>query len=442
MRSRTLTLTLLGVLASGSGSAYAQSYGYAAYPAGAMPVQYTGQPTPADPNAVAPEVAPAGDYAAEHGGGCNECGCDDCCGSCWQPRGYFVNFEYNMWWTKGRTVPPLATTSPVGTPQVSTGVLPGATILFGDEPVGRDIGNGGTIAFGKWLDCEQTTAIGAKFRAFRGDDGAFSGASDGTTNLAVPFFDSLLGQENSYLVGFNPDGVTPASSGTITIDDRLDLLSTEVYGQFVILNDGGARVDMIGGYHTLRLDNSLSLETNLTSLSPVFISPVGTQILTQDTFEGRNEFHGGELGFLTSIYFDRWFFTASGKMSVGNMRQTVLIDGNSVITTPGPSVDVRDEGLFALGTNQGVYSRDRIAYIPEANLKLGYYVRPNVAVTLGYNFMYVSNVVLGGDQIDRNLNLSQTGGGFLVGPVAPNFLGFRETDFWAQGINFGLEVNF
>lgn len=440
MRFRILTLSLFGVVLSTS--AFAQGYGGYPYNSPVMPAQHTGQPTPADGAAVAPQ--PEGTYG-EYGEGCDSCGdygCDECGRFCWRPTGLFVDLEYNMWWTKGRTVPPLVTTSPPGTPQVSTGVLPGATLLFGDERVGTDLGYGGTITVGKWLDCQQTTAIGAKFRSFRADDGEFSGASDGTTNLAVPFFDSLLGAENAYLVGFTPDGVTPFSSGTIDVEDRLDLLSTEVFGRFVIVNEGGARVDMVGGYHTLRLDNSLSLETELTSLSPVFISPVGTVINTQDIFEGRNEFHGGNLGFMTTLYFDRFFFSAFGKMSVGNMRQTIIIDGNTVVTTPGPVVDVRDEGIFALGTNQGTYARDRVAYIPEANLKVGYFVRPNVAVSVAYNFMYISNVVLGGDQIDRNLNLSQTNGGPLVGPATPQFLGFRETDFWAQGINLGLEVTF
>jgi hypothetical protein len=105
-------------------------------------------------------------------------------------------------------------------------------------------------------------------------------------------------------------------------------------------------------------------------------------------------------------------------------------------------MDVRDEGIFALGTNQGARSRDKIAYIPEANLKLGYRLRQNVAVTMGYDFMYISSVVLGGDQVNPNLNLSQTNGGLLVGPREPAFLGFRDTDFWAQGLNFGLEVAF
>jgi hypothetical protein len=123
------------------------------------------------------------------------------------------------------------------------------------------------------------------------------------------------------------------------------------------------------------------------------------------------------------------------------MHQTVIIDGNTIITAPNGAVDARDEGFFALGTNQGRYTRNRVAYIPEVNFKLSYAVSSNIDLSLGYNFMYISDVVLGGDQLDRNLNLSQTNGGPAVGPNQnrPMFLGFRETDFWAQGINFGLD---
>ena len=54
----------------------------------------------------------------------------------------------------------------------------------------------------------------------------------------------------------------------------------------------------------------------------------------------------------------------------------------------------------------------------------------------GYNFMYWSNVVRPGDQIDRNINpnlapvFGGTAGG--VGAAAPARLN-RETDFWAHG---------
>ena len=50
-------------------------------------------------------------------------------------------------------------------------------------------------------------------------------------------------------------------------------------------------------------------------------------------------------------------------------------------------------------------------------------------------------VVRPGNQIDRNINTSQNafyGTGILTGPASPAPL-FNRTDFWAQGVNFGLQ---
>jgi hypothetical protein len=424
------------VLAS---QAQAQQY-YGGWQPQAAQIAYQDAPAEGDLSpSDAPTTASVADQAAA--GGCDSCGCNDCC-DC-GPRGWFVDAQYLMWWTKGRSVPALVTTSPAGTPLANTGVLPGATVLFGNDKVGDDsFGNGGRLAFGKWLDPGQNFAISARFTAFRGDDGFFSATSNGTNNLAIPFFDALANAENAYLVGFSPDGVTPFAAGSITVRDRLDFLATEIFGQTMLFNEGGSRWDLFGGYHMLRLDNSLSIDSSMTSLNAAILSPVGTNVTINDTFEGRNQFHGGALGVMGTVDYGTWFFNMSGKMSVGNMHQTVIIDGNTVVVTPGPTSQQRDEGLFAIGAAQGTRSRDRVAYIPEATFKLGYRVRPNVALTLGYNFMYINTVVMGGDQIDRTLNLSQTNGLPLIGPNRPQFQGFRDTDFWAQGMNFGVEVAF
>ncbi|HTN76586.1 MAG TPA: BBP7 family outer membrane beta-barrel protein [Pirellulaceae bacterium] len=375
------------------------------------------------------------------------CGCEECCR--WWPDlrpapGWFANVEYNLWWNKTRTVPPLVTTSPVGTSQALTGVLPGAQTLFGNDKVGDGLGSGGRLTFGRWLDEYETFALAGKFWAFRGKDGEFNQTADGT-NLAIPFFDAQLGIENAYQVAFAPAPGVVFANGSISVQDRLDMLGAEAYAQFLVYDEQFTRVDLLGGYHTVRLDNSLQETSLLNVVNGGFIgSPPGSSIFIQDTFEGRNQFHGGELGLNVTHYYDRWAFHMLGKMSVGNMHQTIIIDGNTVVTTPGPTVSVRDEGLFALGTNQGTYSRDRIAYIPEVNAKVTYWVHPNVNLSLGYTFMYINSVVLAGDQIDRQLNLSQTNGGTPVGPNQnrPMFQGFRETDYWVQGINFGVECKF
>ena len=69
-------------------------------------------------------------------------------------RRIWVQVDYLSWWGKGNPLPPLVTTSPVGTPQDQAGVLPvSATtaILYGNERVDQQTRNGGRINFGYWL---------------------------------------------------------------------------------------------------------------------------------------------------------------------------------------------------------------------------------------------------------------------------------------------------
>ena len=64
---------------------------------------------------------------------------------------------------------------------------------------------------------------------------------------------------------------------------------------------------------------------------------------------------------------------------------------------------------------------------------------------VGYDFMYWNQVVRPGGQIDRNINLTQTGtifsNGGPNGPAFPSPL-LSRTDFWAQGITLGFEYRF
>jgi hypothetical protein len=54
--------------------------------------------------------------------------------------------------------------------------------------------------------------------------------------------------------------------------------------------------------------------------------------------------------------------------------------------------------------------------------------------------VYWNNVMLAGNQIDRSINPSQLPGP-VVGELRPLF-NFQRTDFWAMGLNFGVEYWF
>lgn len=99
-----------------------------------------------------------------------------------------------------------------------------------------------------------------------------------------------------------------------------------------------------------------------------------------------------------------------------------------------------NEGLFAQPSNIGLFHQDHFSVIPQIRLKFGYDIFRNVNAFMGYDFIYWMNTVRAGSQIDRNINFTQSqvfGTGTLVGPATPS-PAFHQTDFWAQGINFGL----
>src|SRR6185295_14750619 len=62
----------------------------------------------------------------------------------------WAEVEYLGWWTKGRDLPPLVTTSPIGTPFAQSGVLgqPTTQVLYGGNTVGDDMQNGKRLSIG------------------------------------------------------------------------------------------------------------------------------------------------------------------------------------------------------------------------------------------------------------------------------------------------------
>ncbi|MEI8380327.1 MAG: BBP7 family outer membrane beta-barrel protein [Planctomycetota bacterium] len=140
-------------------------------------------------------------------------------------------------------------------------------------------------------------------------------------------------------------------------------------------------------------------------------------------------------------------YTSAGDLGdscfAGSDRSGVVrINGSTVFTSSTGTSVTQNGGLLALPTNIGSYSRDQFSVVPEVGLNVGRQLTDNVRVYVGYTLIYWSSVVRPGDQIDPVINPTQlptpTGPGTLVGPARPAFA-FHDTDFWAQGINFGLE---
>ena len=111
--------------------------------------------------------------------------------------------------------------------------------------------------------------------------------------------------------------------------------------------------------------------------------------------------------------------------------------GSTVTTSPGNPPTTSPGSLLTQPSNIGSFSRDRFAAIPELTLNLKYYVSQNVNFHIGYNIIWISQIALSADQVDRTVNMAQP-----AGPARPAFAFHGQNDYWIQGINFGANWDF
>jgi len=366
----------------------------------------------------------------------DEC-CDCCCDGCCAPRSCFwIRGEYLLWTVKGAPTPALVTSNSNGAAPVIG--VPGTQVVYGGSTQGFDMRSGGRFTIGFALPCTcnnfgfESTAF---FLGNRTTNNTF--ASNGIPSLGRPFtnvgpsLNGFPGNQDAELVAL--PGLV---AGSVNVKTSNDIYGVEGNFRFPISCGCNWKVDFLTGFRYLNIDENLQITENLT-LQDRTERGVGN-IIVQDNFHTRNSFYGGQLGVDAEYRWRRWFVSGTGKLALGDMHQLVNIDGFTAFRD-GPNPGVERGGLLALPSNIGSYNRDTFCVVPELGLRLGFNFTERFRGYVGYDVLYVSTVVRPGDQIDTNINPTfLPRNGPAVGAPMPAFQ-YHSTDFWAQGVSFGLE---
>ncbi|HXG10886.1 MAG TPA: BBP7 family outer membrane beta-barrel protein [Gemmataceae bacterium] len=352
------------------------------------------------------------------------------------PGRLYGGAEYLLWWIKDGSVPPLVTTSPVA----SQGIigLPGTVVLFGGSDVDTDEFSGGRFTVGYWLDACRMRALEGTFFFLGQRDVNFAAGSEAFPLLARPFFAENLGTEFAQVVT-DPNRAT----GGVRVELPSQLWGAEANLRRNVLLGCGYRLDLIAGFRYLDLDEGVHI-MELGTLLPTVQPFGGSRFFVFDNFDTRNQFYGGQLGAETELRRGRWFVNFRGKVALGGTHQTIDILGGQVVAAPDGTRQRFRGGLLALPSNIGHFNRDHFAVVPEVGVNLGYHFTDSLRAYVGYTFLYWSDVLRPGDQIDRVLDINQIPN-FIRGPAVAQVrpvVPFRSTDFWAQGLNFGLEFRY
>ncbi len=360
----------------------------------------------------------------------------------WEPDvpRFYARGEYLMGWFKEARLPPLVTTGP----NLASGLngilgMPGTVVLFGGSDVGGDLRSGMRLTAGTWCDEEGEMGVEATGFFFGQRSLHFTANSGAFPVLARPFFSLNALAESA------EEAVTPGrSSGSVSVGGPSRLWGAEIDLRANVCCGCFGRLDFLAGPRYLQLDEGLHIQESLLGLAGA--GPfAGSHITVSDRFDTRNLFYGPQLGLDYRLERGRWSLGLLGKLALGENHEIVNITGGQVVVSPTGAVSTFNGGLLALASNSGHFTRDRFAAVPEVGVNVGWQATDWCRLFVGYNFLYLSSVVRPGDQIDRVLDVTQIpnfGASALpTGQARPAAL-VRDTDFWAQGISFGMEFRY
>jgi hypothetical protein len=278
----------------------------------------------------------------------------------------WASLEYLLWWIKD-------------------GPLPTAGL---DSDLDYGPFSGGRLTVGGWFNANRTVGMeGIGFLLEQRSDDLFARAS----SPAVP-----------------GTGIGP-SFARATLDSSSRLWGLEVNGLFNVSRTANFHVDLLAGFRYLDLAEDLNADT----FARTVVNGIPFSAAADVGIDARNHFYGGQVGVKTGFRIGGFYTDFIGKLGIGGVHQTIDVVGTAA---------VRAGGLAIRGPVIGHESRCEFAVVPQLGVQVGYDFNRYVRAFVGYDLLYISNVVRPGDQFE--------------------FTSQRGTDFWAQGINVGLEIRY
>jgi len=444
------------------GGAYGGGFAGQVMPAGGGGVQtippvYAGQPGPemmggppmGDPagglmQGGGPTYPPPGfqgmdQYGAGAGGG----------GNASVPH-WWVNTELFLWYIQSQPVrQPYVTTSSPG----DFGVVGASTTqtLFSRDNMGYGSFAGFRIMGGWYKDADRR--CGFEFGGFLSEQESniFSVSSDanGVPTIARPFNIAGGGGPGVFIVAN-----LGLAAGGVTVNSQSRFYGAE--GSFInniyrSCPDAACfwNTDALIGVRYFELKESLNFASSSTILGggAAFVGQpvtIGGRIDINDNFGAVNEFYGGQLGLRSNINYGRCVIGLSGKVAIGLMHQEVNVEGSTRLVDPALGINAAASGgVFANSQNIGRYTNDEFSILPEVGLNIGYQWCSWFSTSIGYNGLYVTDVVRPGNTVPNAVNpsllpSSNNFGNGVVAPVANNSL--TQSDVWIQGVTFGFNV--
>lgn len=352
------------------------------------------------------------------------------------PLGLWTEFDYLQWWYRGSGLPPLVTAGSVAAPVSGALGQPNTRVLYGGGSNGTEWANGIRLRIGGAINPYSPYGWEVGWFHTQPQSATTAFASRDFDVLARPFYDTLRGVSASSLVGL---------PGVVTARTRTSLWGVDAHATMAVGDSNTAFV----GFQRIEMTDEVGVLTQNQVGGPgSFIAgtalPPGSFESQGDRFNVRNQFNGAQVGWRYVHGFGRVGIDLRGSLALGVNSERVTIEGATQTLDPLGAVRGAPVGFLALPSNSGRFDRDQFTCIPQLTARVTYEIKPGIQLFAGYDFLYWARVARAGDQIDLGQDPRQN-------PTSPIFTGdrgarpavlMRDTDFWAQGVSFGLRVEY
>jgi hypothetical protein len=348
------------------------------------------------------------------------------------------DLSFLLWWPRAAPLPPLVTATPTGAPPVLGGRR--TLLVVGNRGISDQDIAGGRFTLGASVNERETVGVEAVY-FFLG-----TRTLKTTTNnvgnwpvpaVGLPFVNAITGQPDVFLTA-----APGMANGLVSATTTTRAQGAEANALMNLLDDKGVKLNALVGYRFLQVNEGVTVDQlryTASNFGPIY-----------DQFDGHNRFNGGQLGLHADLSHNLLFCELTGKIAFGQTFEVVKIDGSTTLHTPVLGGLVSQSylgGVYALPSNIGRYTRSAFAVVPEGIFKIGLKFSDVGRFYVGYNFLYLSDLMRPGEQIDHTLNPAQIpalnpagAGSFALGDRPRPLL--SHTDFWMQGLLIGLETRY